>query len=287
MKRKKKKRVMKKHEIRLIALDLDGTTLTSDKILTPHTKGVLEKCLERGIIVLPATGRARSAIPDYLTEIKGMRYVILSNGACVMDLVEDSVVYENCISWERTLKILDRLEKYDTFYDIYSNGAGWCERRFYDHLDKFNIEPHIQELIRMARNPINNLKEWLMENKTPVEKINMFFAREEDRQKAFRELGEIEDLAVTCSLTNNLEINYCTCNKGDAMMHLGEILEIPFENMMACGDGNNDIEMIKRAGVGVAMRNGEKILKRNADYITGTNDEEGVARAIEHFCDLK
>ena len=76
----------KQPDVRLIGLDLDGTTLTSDKVLTPHTKEVLEKCLAEGIQVLPATGRVKSGIPEYLTQIEGMRYVILSNGASVLDL---------------------------------------------------------------------------------------------------------------------------------------------------------------------------------------------------------
>ena len=69
----------KQPDVRLIGLDLDGTTLTSDKVLTPHTKEVLEKCLAEGIQVLPATGRVKSGIPEYLTQIEGMRYVILKS----------------------------------------------------------------------------------------------------------------------------------------------------------------------------------------------------------------
>ena len=68
----------KNKNVRLIGLDLDGTTLTSEKVLTPHTKEVLEKCLAEGIQVLPATGRVKTGIPEYLTQIEGMRYVILS-----------------------------------------------------------------------------------------------------------------------------------------------------------------------------------------------------------------
>ena len=92
----------KQPDVRLIGLDLDGTTLTSDKVLTPHTKEVLEKCLAEGIQVLPATGRVKSGIPEYLTQIEGMRYVILSNGASVLDLKEDKVL---CNLYNRFNKI--------------------------------------------------------------------------------------------------------------------------------------------------------------------------------------
>ena len=278
---------MNKKDIRLIGLDLDGTTLTSDKVLTPHTKEVLESCLRQGIQILPATGRARSGIPDYLTEIEGIRYVVVSNGAAVVDLETGENVYTNCISWERALEIFDILEEYHTFYDIYALGKGWCEGRFYDHLERYRIKPHIEQLIRTSRIRIDDLRSWVKEHQAPIEKINMFFAREEERQKAFTELEKVPDLAVTCSMVNNLEINDRSCNKGDALLNLGKILDISLDQIMACGDGNNDYEMIKQAGTGVAMENGEPGVKKIADFITKTNDEEGVAFAIEHFCDLQ
>ncbi len=278
---------IEKKKIRLIGLDLDGTTLTTDKRLTPHTKEVLEACIRQGIEVLPATGRVWSGIPEELTDIEGVRYVISSNGAAVVEISTGKAVYTNGIGWERALEVFDILEKYDTFYDAYAMGNGWCEERFYDNLDAFGIEQYLQPMVKKSRTRIDDLRKWVREHKVPVEKINMFFKDEENRQQAFRELEEIPDLAVTCSLTNNLEINNCTCNKGDALINLGRILGIPMEEIMACGDGNNDLEMIRNAGVGIAMENGEECVKEVADYITSTNDEEGVAQAIELFCDLK
>ena len=213
--------------------------------------------------------------------------MISSNGAAVVELATGKAVYTNGIAWERALEIFDILEQYDTFYDAYALGGGWCEGRFYDNLETFGIEPAIQTLIHKSRTRIDDLRAWVREHKAPVEKINMFFREEEKRQEAFRELSAIPDLAVTCSLTNNLEINHCTCNKGDALLNLGKILGIPMEEIMACGDGNNDLEMVRDSGLGVAMENGEESLKEAADYVTVSNDEEGVAKAIALFCDLE
>ncbi|CVI73291.1 Sugar phosphatase YidA [Eubacteriaceae bacterium CHKCI004] len=281
------KKIVEKRDIRLIGLDLDGTTLTTDKKLTPHTKEVLEACIRRGIEVLPATGRVWSGIPEELMKMEGVHYVISSNGAAVVELATGKAVYTNGIAWDRALEVFDILERYDTFYDAYAEGNGWCEARFYENLNDYGIEPLIQRLVKSSRTCIEDLREWVKEHKSPIEKINMFFRDEEKRQQAFRELSEIPDLAVTCSLTNNLEINHCTCNKGDALLNLGKILGISMEQIMACGDGNNDLEMVRNAGVGVAMENGEDSVKEAADYVTVTNDEEGVARAIELFCDLQ
>ena len=281
------KKIVEKRDIRLIGLDLDGTTLTTDKKLTPHTKEVLEACIRQGIEVLPATGRVWSGIPEELMKMEGVHYVISSNGAAVVELATGKAVYTNGIAWDRALEVFDILERYDTFYDAYAEGNGWCEARFYENLNDYGIEPLIQRLVKSSRTCIEDLREWVKEHKSPIEKINMFFRDEEKRQQAFLELSGIPDLAVTCSLTNNLEINHCTCNKGDALLNLGKILGISMEQIMACGDGNNDLEMVRNAGVGVAMENGEDSVKEAADYVTVTNDEEGVARAIELFCDLQ
>lgn len=276
-----------KKDIRLIGLDLDGTTLTTEKELTPHTRQVLETCLEQGIQVLPATGRARSGIPEVLLGIRGLRYVLLSNGASVLDLETGETVYENCISWERALELMDLMEECDSYYDFYAWGRGWSEARFYDHTDQYHINPHIEALVKSSRTRIDDMREWLREHQAPVEKFNMFFATEEKRQEAWKRLHSQPDIAVTFSLENNLEINHATCNKGNALMSLGKHLHLTPEQIMACGDGNNDYEMIRRAGVGVAMANGEASLREIADYVTATNDEDGVASAIELFCHLQ
>ena len=93
-------------------------------------------------------------------------------------------------------------------------------------------------------------------------------------------------MVVICTLVINLEKNGASCYFVDAILNLGNILDIPIDSIMACGDGNNDFEMVKMAGVGVVLFNGEESLKEVADFVTKTNDEEGVAYAIEHFCNV-
>ena len=114
----------------------------------------------------------------------------------------------------------------------------------------------------------------------------MFFASLEKRKYAYELLRSIPDIVPSNSLVNNIELNHYTCNKGDAVMNLGRILGLRQDQIMACGDGNNDLTMIKAAGLGVAMGNAEDCVKEVADYITKSNDEEGVAYAIERFCNL-
>ena len=98
-----------------------------------------------------------------------------------------------------------------------------------------------------------------------------------------KELEEIPGLVLTGSLGNNIEINAQGIDKGIGMIELGHRLGIDRDEIMACGDGDNDLEMLKAVGFGVAMGNAEESVKAVADYVTDTNEEEGVAKAVEKF----
>ena len=114
-----------------------------------------------------------------------------------------------------------------------------------------------------------------------IDKVNYFFDDLEERQEIWELLKQRDDILVSTSLYNNLEINGPGASKGEGLLRLASILGIRREETMAFGDGNNDASMIRDAGIGVVMENGDPDLKGIADYITATNDESGVAQAIE------
>ena len=103
----------------------------------------------------------------------------------------------------------------------------------------------------------------------------------EERTQAWRELREVSGLELVGSLRYNIEINTAGVNKGTGLVNLGKVLGIKREEIMAFGDGDNDIVMLKEVGIGVAMANAEDKVKETADYITLSNEEDGVAEAIE------
>ena len=121
-----------------------------------------------------------------------------------------------------------------------------------------------------------------------VEKITVNFKEEKGVllwEKEIRERlsEEFPGYAVVKGIPTNLEITVGGATKGNAILHLGELLGIKREEIMVCGDSQNDMEMIKAAGLGVAMGNAAPEVKEAADYITLTNEEDGVAAAIEKF----
>lgn len=271
-------------DIRVVGLDLDSTLLRDDKTISPRTKETLEEAIRRGIYVLPATGRTRTGVPDCVKEVSGIQYGVCSNGASVVDLNTGEELYSCKIPMLESLKLLDILESYHTMYDCYIEGVGYTEARFFDNLDDYNVEPKIQELIKKSRTSVGSLREVITTMDCEVEKFNMFFVDQEKREQALEELSKIPYIKVTSSLKNNLELNAAACNKGAALLAFASRMGFEKEQVMCCGDGNNDYDMIQMCGVGVAMMNGEERIKEAADYITYTNEEDGVARAVERLC---
>ena len=269
--------------IKLIALDLDGTLLTTDKRITARTRAAIEECEKRGIEIVPATGRAMRAVPAEILELPGVRYGIFTNGASVWDIREEKSIAAQYIDWQTALKAIEILERYPMLYDLYIEGRGICEAQFLERLDEFGVPPENCRIIRSSRQPVPNLIAYLKEFHPPVQKINLIFREKAVKAEVRRELSQIDALSVTSSLPWNLEVNAQGATKGGGLERLRAHLNISREETMAFGDGENDLPMLQAAGLGIAMENGADFLKKQADIITLTNDRDGVAAAIEQY----
>lgn len=269
--------------IKLVALDLDGTLLDSKKHLSARNRRALEACVEKGIYVVPATGRTVLGIPEELKAMPGIRYAITLNGGVLIDMAKNRVIDQRKLDCQATLEILEVVSGFHVMYDAYIEGVGISESRFYDHLDEYNIPEEIQKLVRITRMVVPNIEDHIRQSDVPVEKINLYCSSLKDRETIRTLLAERNDIIISSSLENNLEINALGATKGQGIRRLADHLGLGIEETMACGDGENDLTMIQMAGIGVAMANGEEALKTLADYVTATNDEDGVAQAIERF----
>lgn len=262
-------------------MDLDNTLLDSEKQISKHTEEVLKEAIRRGVYIVPATGRIFKAIPEFLRDIPGVRYAVCCNGATVYDQKEDKIIYTNHLPKETVFSLFDIWEKYHCTRDIYQNGQGYMERCYFDHLAEYGVSDHVLKLVRDTRLPLDDLRKYIEEHPLGIEKINVFFDDMEERETARQELIEKNIASVSSSLENNIEINQIGCDKGDGLLHLAEQIGLSMDEVMACGDAGNDTMMIKAVGTGVVMENGQPDLKEIADFVTKTNNEDGVAYAIE------
>ena len=116
-----------------------------------------------------------------------------------------------------------------------------------------------------------------------VDKLQGLFAKAEERNEALERIRQIPGTAVTSVLEKNIEVNAKDVNKGKAVRLLARMLEIPLAEVLVFGDAANDIQMVREAGIGVAVANAVHEVKEAADYVTGSNDEEGAAKFIEKY----
>ena len=270
-------------KVKLIGMDLDGTLLTSKKELTAYTKEILSRAVKQGIIVMPATGRPLKGITDDLLEFSGFRYAVTANGGRVVKLRTGEALFEELVPVETARKVLEVLGHYDTLREIYFDGIGYAQADKLKDIERYLEEAPMMEYIMRTRIPVPDLWAKFEEENRAVDKVQGLCVALEERAMATRELREVSGIEITGALKKNIEVNAAGVNKGRALIKLGELLGIRREEIMAFGDGANDLKMIKEVGVGVAMENAKDELKEAADYIAGSNDKDGVARFIETY----
>ncbi len=267
--------------IKLIALDLDGTTLNSQGKLTSTTEETLNKAAESGIHVVIATGRARCSLPEEVVSLPGIEYAITSNGAAITDLRSEELIYEDCIDPQVLEQLYLLLKKQDFMIEVFIKGKAYVEKYFFENLEAVGMSEHHMNYVKRTRQPFTDVLNLMIRNKEHIENININFSNQQDRKRMGEKLIRFPNITVTSSSEHNIEIGGATTNKASALRELCGKLGVHTEHIMACGDSPNDEEMMRVAGMPVAMGNAKESIKRMAKYITSTNDEDGVAAAIK------
>ena len=283
--RRRWKKTMGTSKIRLVAVDMDGTLLNRERKIAQYTQNVIRRAVSQGVVFAPATGRAVNALPQELKDMEEIRYGIFSNGATIYDLKEKKVLYKNQFEQKRILELMDFLKQFDVMQSYSMNGQSYAARKDMENVDYYQLDSNTKAIIHNSRKLINDLEDFLKEHdKTEtVEKITLLFRTKEERAKVWKALERFDDIQYASSLPKNIEISKKGCNKGDGLLHLAKGLGIKREEVMGCGDADNDRELLECSGFSVAMENGIDEIKKIADYITVTNEENGVAKAMEKF----
>ena len=269
--------------IKLIALDLDGTTLNSAKHISERTRKALEAAAEKGVHIVVATGRPFAALPKDVFDIHAIRYMLTSNGAAITDLEKNEIFYENCLDTGTVEAAVEMLKDTDYILEGFIGGKDYIEKEYYDHVKKTGRSFRDVNYILDTRNPIEDLCGFLLEHREHVENINVNF-EDVSCKPALREmLLTLPNATITTSFKNNMEIGGPTTSKAEALRQLGRLLGVHKDEMLAAGDSPNDMAMLKEAGIAVVMGNGEEEVKAVADYITSDNDHDGVGEAVEKF----
>ena len=261
--------------IRLVALDLDGTLLRSDKTISARTLQTIQAAREQGVIVAIATGRMYSTARSYgkLLGLGDMPMVLYAGGL-IQTVESGKKLYEKAISVEDAKAVL-----------AIAKEKGWQMQTYIDDVLRTAVSDHwIQEYERKTRAHAVICGDDAYQPQGSCNKILSRSTHEELLQrKAYIDQQLPGKLQVLFSEDTYLEIMPTGVNKGTGLQRLADLYGVSIEETMAVGDSQNDIDMLKVAGVSVTMENAHDEIKKVADHVTASNDEDGVAQAIEKF----
>ena len=271
---------------KLIALDLDGTLLNDQKEVSKRNREALKAAHEQGVEIMFSTGRYYDMIPDAAKELDFVNYGIFINGAEVYDIKNKKILYSKLMDLDTCLEALEYLKSMDVIYDAYVDNKGYMSRNVFEKIydERYLNSTYHRENIEQYRTVVPDLFEFLRETGRDLQKFQFFSPQREKIKEGSEYLrSHYPQFTVSSSLFFNTEVNGTDVNKGNGLKALAEILGIDISETMAFGDGGNDISLIKAAGFGVAMENGIDELKSIASFVTLSNNEDGVAYAIEKF----
>jgi len=269
--------------IKLIAMDLDGTLMNSSNCLSEYNRQALQDALACGISIVVASGRAFTSLPKVVLGIKGMQYAITSNGAHITDLRTNQFIYSSYIAPEAVDAAIELAEREKLMLEAFCDGQPYIQRNLYEDIRINGSVYRNKEYVLTTRKPMDDLAGFMRERRNTLENINFFFYDTDRLEKVRPMIEAIPNTHVTSSVKNNVEMGSAHSTKAEALIILAKKLGLPRDGIMSFGDAPNDIPMIQYAGFGVAMGNAWDEVKAEADYIAETNDENGVGRTIRKY----
>jgi len=261
-------------QYRLIATDIDDTLLTDDLIITEGTKAALAEAVQQGCVVTLATGRMHSSAKQIAGQLELNVPIITYQGALIKNLLDDEVLYERLVPEDAALMIVEFVKERGLHLQGYVD----------DRLLSMEENEKIRKYAELTKVPYEVEGDFYAVAKKGSAKL-LIIDEPEVLDALTPQLRAVvgERVHITKSKPNYLEIVHPEASKGNALLHLAAHYGIPREATIGIGDSWNDRELVQTAGLGVAMANAVDALKEIADYITLSNNDEGVRAVVEKF----
>lgn len=287
---------------KFVAIDLDGTMLDQYGMVTERTKLAIQKAKEKGINVVIASGRPIDSIKSIAKEIGADHYFIAGNGALIYDMKNEEILYEKYMNKQKVLEIIRLCEENSISYNIYTQTTIIAKALKYNvlyyHKENLKKEENKRTKITIVddiEDYVTHLEEAQFLKMTICDESKVVF------QSIIRKLRQIQEIEVLDVLHMSrkmirqgteevpIEYHYTEISSGQvdkwyAIEFLMDKLSLSREQIIAIGDNMNDKKMIEEAGLGIAMGGSTPQITEVADYVTDSNQNEGVAKALEKFC---
>lgn len=266
---------------KLLALDMDGTLLNSQKKISPKTAESIDELARRGIYVVTSTGRNLAELSDYRDALKSMHFGILLSGGMVFDFKKDTPVKVHGLDEKIILQLIDfgLTERAMIHLHTVRNSIA-CEEDI-QHMAAFDMGIY-QDMFNRICLRCDDFKKFVREHPGEVIKVNLYHRDKISRDRNLARMKPL-NLSISFAEANNLEASPAKITKASGLVELCDFLGIDISETVAIGDAHNDTEIVQRAGLGIAMGNASDEIKKLADFVTLDNDSDGVAAAIEKF----
>lgn len=278
----------RQQKINIIALDLDGTLFNNSGQITAYTKDAIRKAVAKGVHVVISTGRPYIGLPvEELLDL-GIEYAITCNGAALYEIKGKKCIYQVCMDNDHVADILNLLQMYSVYIDAFIEGEAYGERARKGFIPYFDMPETTKKYIQTNRIWVDDICDYVRNSDTPIQKITLQFMKNEageyvDHDYVEQVLKEQKDIVAVSGGYHNIEFTKEGTGKGNGLKKLAEYLSVPVTASMACGDSENDLDIMNTAGIGIAMENASTMVKSQADYVTKSNVMDGVGHAIYKF----
>lgn len=275
-------------KVRLIALDLDGTTLDSSKQVSEKNRNAIINAVKNGVHVCIASGRAFDTLPSVVTEIPGIKYAITSNGAAVYEIKDKKCLRSYKLTAESVKTILELTKDMPVTYEAFIDGRAYAGSEYIHNPVKFGATKEAIHYIQTTRTLIDDITGFIRQHVNELDSMDIIVKDADMKEKVCDAIYKgTQDVYITSSVKQLVEISYKDAGKKSGVKFLADRLGVSKEEIAAFGDADNDKDMIEYAGYGIAVANASASLKEKADYITLSNDEDGIAYAFANILDFK
>lgn len=274
--------------IKLLALDVDGTLYDDSGKISQASIDAMNQAREAGIEVVPTSGRDYDGIPWDQLEKVDINYVITTNGSAVYEAKTKKCLYEKYLDSGKMIPIFEYLLKKEIYINVFVDGVNYTPVQVYSYIDNLDLPDYVIQHMKENRKGITDLIEYLKNGDAKMQKATLNFQKQENceflnRKEVQEYLEKCPDIKVVDGGFDNLEFTKAGTNKAAGLKFLAGHLGMTMDEVMAVGDSENDIEMLREAGLGIAMGNASDEVKEVADEITLDNEHEGVAAAIGKY----
>ena len=268
-------------EIKCIALDMDRTTLNAEGKLSDKNKKALQYAIDKGVHIVIASGRSFSALPEDVMALKGIEYAITCNGAEVYYIPEKKRMKSYCLSKQAVVAIMEITKDMPVTYEAFIRGQAYAGIEYINDPVRFGATRQAVDYVKRTRMMIEDIKSFIMEHNTELNSMDIIVKDRDLKRQAWELLEQqVEGIYITSSIDQLIEISDKYAGKHSGLKFVAAHLGISDKETAAFGDADNDVDMLKAAGIGVAVANGSKKCLDAADMTVSRHDADGVAEGI-------